>query len=91
MTSRLIADVAAGVLVLVIAVTVNAAEFTGSWKGTLTGSDGSAGEVQVDFSPQGFPCTPTPITKEWCVRSSCHTSGRRWNTSLREAACNGWS
>lgn len=52
--SRLIAGVAAGVLVLMIA-TVDAAEFNGSWKGTLTGADGSAAEVQIDFSPLGFP------------------------------------
>ena len=55
MTSRLIASVAAGVLVLMIVATVNAAEFNGSWKGTLTGADGSAAEVQIDFGPQGFP------------------------------------
>ena len=43
------------VLILMIATTVEAAEFTGSWKGTLTGADGSAAEVQIEFSPQGFP------------------------------------
>jgi hypothetical protein len=32
-----------------------ATEFSGSWKGTLTGADFSAAEVQIDFSPQGFP------------------------------------
>lgn len=55
MTSKLIAGVAIGVLVLVMAATVEAAEFNGSWKGTLTGADGSAAEVQIDFGPQGFP------------------------------------
>ena len=55
MTSRLIACVASGMLMLMIAVSVNAAEFNGSWKGTLTGADGSAAEVQIDFGPQGFP------------------------------------
>ncbi len=55
MTSRLIAGVAVGVLVLMIAATVEAVELNGSWKGTLTGADGSAAEVQIDFSPQGFP------------------------------------
>jgi hypothetical protein len=55
MTSRLITGVVAGVLGLMIAATVGAAELNGSWKGTLTGADGSAAEVQVDFGPQGFP------------------------------------
>ncbi len=55
MTSRLIAGIAAGVLVLLIAATVQAAKFNGSWQGTLTGADGSAAEVQIDFGPHGFP------------------------------------
>ena len=55
MTSRPIAGVASGMLMLVMAATVEAAEFDGSWKGTLTGADGSAAEVQIDFGPQGFP------------------------------------
>lgn len=55
MTSRLIAGVTSGVLVLMIVFTVHAAEFNGSWEGTLTGADGSSAEVQIDFSPQGFP------------------------------------
>jgi hypothetical protein len=38
-----------------MAATVEAVELSGSWKGMLTGSDGSSGEVRVDFSPQGFP------------------------------------
>ena len=36
-------------------VAVVATELTGGWKGTLASSDGSQAEVQVDFSPQGFP------------------------------------
>ena len=32
-----------------------AADLTGGWKGTLVSSDDSQAEVQVDFSPQGFP------------------------------------
>ena len=55
MSSKLISGVTAGVLMVMIAATVEAVEFTGSWKGTLSGSDGSAAEVQIDFSPQGFP------------------------------------
>jgi hypothetical protein len=55
MASRLAAGIATGLFVLTILAAVEAAELSGSWKGTLTGSDGSSGEVQVDFSPQGFP------------------------------------
>ena len=40
---------------LAMSAAVEAAELSGSWKGTLTGSDGRSGEVQVDFGPQGFP------------------------------------
>jgi hypothetical protein len=40
---------------LMMVVTVGAADLTGGWKGTLASSDGSQAEVQVDFSPQGFP------------------------------------
>jgi hypothetical protein len=40
--------------VLVFAATGEATEFSGSWKGTLTGADGSAAEVQIDFSPPGL-------------------------------------
>lgn len=32
-----------------------AADLTGAWKGVLTSADGSRAEVQIDFSPQGFP------------------------------------
>jgi hypothetical protein len=31
------------------------ADLTGSWKGQLTAADGSSSDVQVDFSPQGYP------------------------------------
>jgi hypothetical protein len=55
MTSKLTAGVAVTVLVLMLAVTIQAGEFSGSWKGTLTGADSSAADVQIDFSPQGFP------------------------------------
>jgi hypothetical protein len=55
MTSKLMASIAVSVSVLVFAATGEATEFSGSWKGTLTGADGSAAEVQIDFSPQGFP------------------------------------
>ena len=55
MTSKLISGVLLGVLVFITSMTVEAAEFSGSWTGTLSGSDGSAAEVQIEFSPQGFP------------------------------------
>jgi hypothetical protein len=32
-----------------------AADLTGSWQGQLTGADGSTSDVQIDFSPQGYP------------------------------------
>ena len=51
---RIALVVVAGCLLLMAAI-VEAAELSGSWKGSLTGSDGSSGEVQVDFGPQGFP------------------------------------
>jgi hypothetical protein len=44
-----------GVLSVGAAVGVRAADMTGSWKGALTGADGSSVEVVVDFSPSGLP------------------------------------
>lgn len=41
--------------VLMMALAGNAQDLTGGWKGTLTSTDGSQAEVQIDFSPQGFP------------------------------------
>ena len=35
--------------------TLAAADLTGAWKGVLSSADGSQAEVQIDFSPQGFP------------------------------------
>src|SRR5690349_4749900 len=55
MTSKLTKSFMVSVLALMLVVTVQAAEFSGSWKGTLTGADFSAADVQIDFSPQGFP------------------------------------
>ena len=51
MTSKASAGVAVTVLILMLAVTAQAGEFSGSWKGTLTGADFSAADVQIDFSP----------------------------------------
>ena len=47
--------VATALCLLMMVVTVDSADLTGGWKGTLASSDGSQAEVQVDFSPQGFP------------------------------------
>jgi hypothetical protein len=55
MTSKLRAAIAVSVLVLMFAATGRATELSGSWKGTLSGTDGRAAEVQIDFSLQGFP------------------------------------
>ena len=55
MTSKGIVLVLVAWCMLAMSVTVEAAELSGSWKGTLTGSDGMSGEVQVDFGPQGVP------------------------------------
>ena len=44
-----------GLLSVAAAVGVRAADMTGSWKGVLTGADGSSVEVVVDFSPSGLP------------------------------------
>ena len=44
-----------GLLSVAAAVGVRAADMTGSWKGALTGADGSSVEVVVDFSPSGLP------------------------------------
>ncbi len=41
--------------VLAVSGTLEAAELSGAWKGLLTSADGSRAEVQIDFSPQGFP------------------------------------
>ncbi len=55
MTKNLLARVALVIVVLVMAATLVAADMSGAWKGMLTGADGSQAEVQIDFSPQGFP------------------------------------
>lgn len=55
MTATLRIGVTTTLCLLMMAVTVGAADLTGGWKGTLASSDGSQAEVEVDFSPQGFP------------------------------------
>ena len=48
-----------GVMIALLSVAmvadVRPGDITGSWKGVLTGADGSSAEVVVDFSPSGLP------------------------------------
>jgi hypothetical protein len=55
MTRRSFLGLLIGAIMLTLATTLWASDLTGSWQGTLTGADGASIEVQVDFSPQGFP------------------------------------
>jgi hypothetical protein len=50
-----VAGIMAGLMMVMMITTGEAADMHGTWKGRLIGSDGSSEEVQVDFSPQGFP------------------------------------
>ena len=43
------------VMGLVLSNAGEAADLTGGWKGILSSADGSQAEVEIDFSPQGFP------------------------------------
>ncbi|WP_447603493.1 hypothetical protein [Nitrospira sp. Nam80] len=45
----------AAVLSLLVSPALYAGDITGSWKGLLTGADGSSSEVVVDFSASGLP------------------------------------
>jgi hypothetical protein len=47
--------VAPALLSLLTLAAVQAGDITGSWKGVLTGADGSSAEVMVDFSSSGLP------------------------------------
>jgi hypothetical protein len=55
MIRTLLARVVLVIAVPAMAATLEAAEMSGAWTGTLTGADGSQAEVQIDFSPQGLP------------------------------------
>ena len=55
MTQQSVLGLLIAVVMLVLASSLWASNLTGSWKGTLTGADGTSAEVQVDFSPQGYP------------------------------------
>jgi hypothetical protein len=52
---QLVAGIMASLFVATTIATGQTTDFSGSWKGTLQGPDGSSGEVQVDFSPKGWP------------------------------------
>ncbi len=43
------------VFALACASILQAADMSGAWQGMLSSPDGSQAEVQIDFSPQGFP------------------------------------
>ncbi|MCC2641133.1 MAG: exported protein of unknown function [Nitrospira sp.] len=53
--TKLLAGLALSVCLPAMAATLEEAEISGAWTGMLTGADGSQAEVQIDFSPQGFP------------------------------------
>lgn len=55
--SRLIRTIliTAILLCLPMIAAVKAGDITGSWRGFLTGADGTSSEVLVDFSPSGLP------------------------------------
>jgi hypothetical protein len=55
MAGKLVVGLSTSLYLFMMALAVNAADLIGGWKGTLTSTDGSQAEVQVDFSPQGFP------------------------------------
>ena len=43
------------VSVVTVASLLSAADLAGTWKGRLASADGSQADVQIDFSPKGFP------------------------------------
>lgn len=55
MRLQLLVGMAAMVMGLVLSNAGEAADMSGAWKGLLSSADGSQAEVQIDFSPQGFP------------------------------------
>lgn len=55
MTLQLLVGMATMVMGLVLSNAGEAADMSGAWKGLLNSADGSQAEVQIDFSPQGFP------------------------------------
>lgn len=55
MTTRNQSIIASGVCFLALASFAMAADLSGSWKGELTGADGSQAGVEVEFSEQGLP------------------------------------
>ncbi|MDP9132204.1 MAG: hypothetical protein M3M98_03605 [Nitrospirota bacterium] len=55
MAVKLFAGLSATLCLLTMVVTAGTTDLTGGWKGMLASADGSQAEVQIDFSPQGFP------------------------------------
>ena len=55
MTLRWLVGMVTMVIGLVLSNAAEAADMSGAWKGLLSSADGSQAEVQIDFSPQGFP------------------------------------
>ena len=55
MKIQFLVGMAALVMGLVLSNAGEAADLTGGWKGILSSADGSQAEVEIDFSPQGFP------------------------------------
>lgn len=55
MHATLFLGITTNLCLLLMAGTLSAADLSGGWKGTLTSSDGSQAEVQVDFNAQGLP------------------------------------
>jgi hypothetical protein len=55
MTATLFVGLTTSLCLFMMALPVAATDLTGAWKGTLTSTDGSQAEIQIDFSPQGFP------------------------------------
>jgi hypothetical protein len=55
MSGKVLVGLTMYVYLQMMAFTISAADLSGGWKGTLVSTDGSQAEVQIDFSPQGFP------------------------------------
>ena len=55
MTAKIFVGLTTSLCLLIMALPLTATDLSGGWKGTLMSTDGSQAEVQIDFSPQGFP------------------------------------
>ena len=92
MTRRSVLGLLIGFILLALVSTVRASDLTGSWKGTLTGADGTSAEVQVDFSPQGYPLysytNNTGVTRQ--VELSQRGANDRIRAGRRRCATEWW-